>query len=399
MATVSIFVQFYHGEDYGFDPIAFILPQLYMVLPVLFTTAALGVFFECLPRLRKSTGNVIFMFVWTLQIVVMMENDLGAEIILQQMEAILHTMGIETGRLAIGFVPIEQPLKHFIMTTYEPTERTVLTIYIYLSLSILLLLISIISHKRYEEKGSSFLDKMTGADKKSINNVLKSKLTTYQLTPLADYQQQFGFIRIIVGEIRLLVKSKPQLWWLIISLLQIILALVLPLSISRHILLLIFGIWAALSISSLGNRDLKANTLDIVGTSPISEISRLICSWLSGVLQLLALASGLLIRFLLEGEISLVIQLIVGCLFIASLAITLGRLTGTARAYESIYIFLWYMGPLNGMKAVDYLGNTLKMGESASTATTYVMVSIMLLTTLVIIIRIKASRKVQLAVS
>jgi len=398
MAAVSIFVQFYHGEDYNFVPEAFILPQLYMVLPVLLTTAALGVFFECVPWLRKSAGNVIFMFIWTLQIVVMMEHNFGPEVILQQMESILQTMNVETGRLSIGFVPIEQPLKHFVMTTFVPTERTVITIFIYLFLSFALLFISIIYYNRYEEKGSSLLDKMTGANKKASSIETISKPTTYQLSSLPDYQKRFSFVRVITGELRLLVKSKPQILWLLISIIQIILALVLPLSVSRHFLVLIFGIWAALSISSLGNRDLKANTLDIVGTSPLSESSRLICSWFSGVILLLTLACGLLTRFLLEGETSLVIQLVVGCFFIASLSISLGRLTGTARAYESIYILIWYMGPLNGMKTMDYLGNRLSSGESASMAIIFMIASVILMITLLAVTKIKNSRQIQFVV-
>jgi hypothetical protein len=43
---------------------------------------------------------------------------------------------------------------------------------------------------------------------------------------------------------------------------------------------------------------------------------------------------------------------------IPSLALALGVWTGSRRAFEVVYTFLWYLGPINQVAALDYVGVT-----------------------------------------
>jgi len=46
----------------------------------------------------------------------------------------------------------------------------------------------------------------------------------------------------------------------------------------------------------------------------------------------------------------------IGALFIPSLALALGTWSGSNRLFEAVYTILWYVGPLNGLSALDYMG-------------------------------------------
>ncbi|MNR56752.1 hypothetical protein D3C85_1773900 [compost metagenome] len=45
-----------------------------------------------------------------------------------------------------------------------------------------------------------------------------------------------------------------------------------------------------------------------------------------------------------------------GILFIPTLALALGTLGGSKKLFEVIYMLWWYMGPLNHVPSLDFLG-------------------------------------------
>ena len=46
----------------------------------------------------------------------------------------------------------------------------------------------------------------------------------------------------------------------------------------------------------------------------------------------------------------------VGALFIPSLVLCLGVWTGSSKSFEFIYSLLWYIGPLNQVEPLDFMG-------------------------------------------
>lgn len=65
---------------------------------------------------------------------------------------------------------------------------------------------------------------------------------------------------------------------------------------------------------------------------------------------------GVAVRFLIAGEMSSLLSLFVGLMFIPSLALMLGVWTGSRKAFEVVYVLFWYLGPLNKVLELDYLG-------------------------------------------
>jgi hypothetical protein len=48
----------------------------------------------------------------------------------------------------------------------------------------------------------------------------------------------------------------------------------------------------------------------------------------------------------------------VGAAFIPALALALGAWTGKEKTFQAVYLVLWYVGPANGIAAMDFMGVT-----------------------------------------
>lgn len=66
--------------------------------------------------------------------------------------------------------------------------------------------------------------------------------------------------------------------------------------------------------------------------------------------------SGVALNLALHGEWLGVLALAVGALFIPSLALCLGVWTGSSKSFEFIYSLLWYIGPINQVGPLDFMG-------------------------------------------
>jgi hypothetical protein len=72
----------------------------------------------------------------------------------------------------------------------------------------------------------------------------------------------------------------------------------------------------------------------------------------------MATGSGAGLRFLLHGDMTALGAWLVGALFIPSFALALGVWSGTSKLFEILYLLIWYIGPMNHVPTMDYLGST-----------------------------------------
>jgi hypothetical protein len=70
------------------------------------------------------------------------------------------------------------------------------------------------------------------------------------------------------------------------------------------------------------------------------------------------------VRLILTGNWIGVLALVVGALFIPSLAFTLGVYAGSSKLFEVIYMLLWYSGPVNRVPALDFTGSSINSGSA-----------------------------------
>jgi hypothetical protein len=166
---------------------------------------------------------------------------------------------------------------------------------------------------------------------------------------------QNNFARLVLAELRLLLRGLRWYWYAGAG---ILLAgtLASPPEVVQSGWLPAVAIWPVFLWSQLGVREQRWNTRQIIFSAPRPLIRLMLSAWLAGVLLSLGLGSGALLKFLLVGDFPGALAVLLAALFIPGLALSLGTWSGSSKLFEVLYLLLWYLGPLNRVAALDYLG-------------------------------------------
>lgn len=86
--------------------------------------------------------------------------------------------------------------------------------------------------------------------------------------------------------------------------------------------------------------------------------NQLIVLWLAGIIVAYLTGSGAMIHCVIAGDWERVTALAVGGLFIPTLALALGTVSGSSKLFQMVYMLMWYLGPLNKWEVMDFMGVT-----------------------------------------
>ncbi len=189
--------------------------------------------------------------------------------------------------------------------------------------------------------------------------VIAAPLPMVSLTPVPRREADpIGLLlRSLVAEMRIMLKG-IRWWWYAVAAGIILIGLFAPGAEVSKGALLAAWIWPVLIWSGLGCREKRYHTNELVFSAAHPLLRQLPSAWLGGVVLALLMASGPALRFLLTGAWASLSALLVGAVFIPSLALALGIWSGSSKLFEVVYLFLWYIGPLNQLPALDYMGIT-----------------------------------------
>jgi hypothetical protein len=136
--------------------------------------------------------------------------------------------------------------------------------------------------------------------------------------------------------------------------------------------------WPITLWSALGSRARRHNAQQIVFCVPRPVGRQLFAAWLAGVCVTALSGIGFAARYAVTGQSAALAAWAVGALFIPSLALALGVWSGSSRAFEVIYTFLWYLGPINQVAVLDYMGVTAG-ARTGRVSLFYLLASVVLL--------------------
>jgi hypothetical protein len=129
-----------------------------------------------------------------------------------------------------------------------------------------------------------------------------------------------------------------------------------PLETTRKLLLAAW-VWHMLILSGLGCRENRFDTRQIVFAAPHPIANQLPAAWLTASVVTAVLGSGALIKFILMGETVSILGWLTGVVFIPSLALALGTLTGSGKAFEAVYV-VWIYALTRKISPLDFAGLT-----------------------------------------
>jgi len=136
-------------------------------------------------------------------------------------------------------------------------------------------------------------------------------------------------------------------------------------------------IWPLAIWSAMGTRESRFNTSGLLLSSPYPVSRQLPAVWMAGIVVALLAVGGMLFRAMIAGEFPYVTALLAGALFVPTLALTLGTMSGSKKLFEVVYLLIWYIGPVNGLVPLDFAGTTDTAIAQGNT-TVYLLISLAL---------------------
>lgn len=106
----------------------------------------------------------------------------------------------------------------------------------------------------------------------------------------------------------------------------------------------------------MGSRENRHNVGQLVFSSAAPLARQLPASWLAGFIVTVLTGGGVAIKLLNAGDGAGLLAWLSAPLFIPTLAVASGIWSNSQKLFEVLYVSLWYLGPLNKVHAVDYLG-------------------------------------------
>lgn len=364
LVLAALLLLLFKGIQSDFNLWQFVSPFLLLTLPALAVVAALAVFFESIPLLQGSIGNVVFFFGWMFVMIAGVEYkselfDVGALLIVSEsMKATAHAAFAD---YRDGFVlgNSGQPISGtFHWSGISWTGHLLLLRLMWVGIALSVVGFAALVFHRFDTSSEKF-----ALRKNRLRTPKRDEEPTVSATPavaaphvqLTTLPLHFGFRKMVLAELRLMLKGMPW-WWYAVALILLIVCFTVPLGEARQFALPIAWIWPLLLWSSMGTRENQFRTHELVRSASRSLQRQLPSLWLAGILVAMLTGSGVFVRLIVDGDLAGMAMWVVGAAFIPSLALAAGVWSGSGRLFEVLYMALWYVGPMSKTSELDFIG-------------------------------------------
>ena len=371
LAGAALIMQLTGGAGGGLDLWALYAPILFITVPMMVVVAAAAMLFESIRLLRGGIGNVIWLLLAEFTIVsafwanIPILDVVGINLITPSMKAAALEAypGAKLG-VQFGFVSMVEPealasLKLFHWDGISWTAAMALPRLFWIGVAFVLTSISAVTLNRFDPAAEKLPFKKKKKKRTTVDEVTGdfsggADISAADLRPVSI---SFSLPAMLLSELRLLLKGFHWFWYLI-ALALLVLQLVLPLHHVRTFVLPAAWIWPILIWSSMGTREARFNTGQLLYSSAHPLSRQLPATWLAGLIVTMSVVAGMAVRALIAGDVPQLTAWLVAVCFVPTLALTLGVLSGSRKLFEIIYTLIWYIGPVNKAPALDFAGIT-----------------------------------------
>jgi hypothetical protein len=366
LVLFGLAIQLINGESTQVDVGTYLSPFVFIVMPVMAVVAAVAVLFEAIPFLSGGFGNILYFFAFVTMIPFTMESEiintnpalepLGIALLKEDMsQEVLHVFPDYDGSFMLG--GMETPITGtFAWTGIDWTSSVMATRFGFIGLAILVTLLGALLFDRFDPSRTK-----PRKTKTIVSPSRPEAVSTIQaapairLTPFHFDAHRFRFFTVLTAELKLLLKAQPW-WWYIAAAGAIVACLVSPAETTRQFILPYAWVWPVLIWSSMGSRETRHNVQQFTFASASPLWRQLPAQWIAGFIVTLVMGSGAALRFASSGDSVGLIAFCSSALFIPSLALALGVWGNSSKPFEILYVTLWYLGPLNKVPGLDFIG-------------------------------------------
>ena len=396
-------MQLVRGEDTEVRLGQLLAPIWLMGLPSLAIVAALAVLFESVSFLRGTLGNVVYFFLWgpvmlasegpllLARTPAVARNDvLGLSRSIVSVREQLAAGQIDWGHGVSGVIsPLTAgDLTRFTWTGMEWTGPVVLERLGWVCVAVAVALLAALPFDRFDPargrrmiaSPTPYLDRMKtrivarigvsrgrpraagGRDASRAPAPAATPSAAVHLTPLGVANTASRWGGVLAAELRLMLKGHTWLWY---SGAVVLLgaAVAVPLDVTHRYLLPAAWLWPLVIWSSMGSRECRWDTRQIVFSVAYPLRRQLSALWTAGFLVAALAGAGVLARLVAAGQWGAALGWCAGAVFIPSLALALGGWSGGTRLFEITYAAWWYLGPINGVAWLDFTGASAGAGN------------------------------------
>ena len=361
MGMVLVFVR---SNGSSFNLMQFVLPYLLTTLPSIFFISTLAVFAEVFLRKWPMLQYISFFFYFgiiTASIVQgtgspikMILDPFGVKVVVTGMEKLVQQQYDATATvMSVGFNLTEgQEIKIFLFDGMPWPALFIVSRVMWIGISFLLIFIASQFFHRFSFREAARIPKKK---KKFAENITAGHLLKdIQLSSLPAVQTDFGILPFIKTELLMLFRKGPRWLWLV-NIGGMIALLFAPLTTAHQMLLPLLWFLQVARWSDLATKE-KTNRIHYFAFAAYQPLKRLLPSQLiAGILLALVLALPLMIRYCIAGDITQLLNIFNGAIFIVSLALCLGILSGGKKIFEILFFAITYLN-INRLPLADYFG-------------------------------------------
>jgi ABC-type multidrug transport system permease subunit len=407
LVVTAAVMQLVRGEDTHIDLLALVGPFFTVTLPVMALVAALAVGFEAVPGLRGGLGNVVYFIFWMTTLSLSAAHPgrgtdiLGSEVIITQMQqaCVQAYPDYHPGEMAMGFNIKSHgvwDLETFVWqgAVWPPAALATRALYLLLALAVPLAAALVFDRfdartagpqkrapkpasPRRRARAAAAEPPPAVAPVPRLRPVLADVAGLMQARAPAGRRSRLG--GLIAAELRITLKGLSR-WWLLVVLALTALSLFVPLAGVKQFVAPIALVWPVLRWSPMGTREREFRTDALLFSAPRPVTRLLVAQWVAGAALALLVSGGALIRFAAVGaagnEWGSFAALIVAVGFIPSLALAFGIWSGSGKLFEVLYLILWYMGPMNRIPVLDFVGVT-QPGSGAGPVVSFLVAGVL----------------------
>ena len=357
VALAGIGMDLWFGTG-GLDIVALVRPLVLIGLPWLGLVAALAVLFESITWLRGSLGNIVYLILWFVLFGITYSplagwtpafrvnpyvDPVGVQIIGDSVSRSGQAVYPDAPGFSFGSLGTAQfEFKLFPYNGIQWTAAILVSRLLLLVLAVGLVLLAGALFDRFDPARLRPVKRRAAAPEPALAPTTEPvTMSGVRLTPLPQGSAtRFRFRALLSAELKLFLKGQ-RWWWYAVGAGLVVAQLVSPSDALLYPLILAW-VWPILILSGLGCRESRFDTRQIVFSAP-RPMSQLLGGWLSAVLVIALVGCGALVRFLLAGDPTAVLGWLTAIVFIPSLALALGTLSGSGKAFEVLYVAWMYL--------------------------------------------------------
>jgi len=371
LAAAAVVMQLLSPVEAELDLWALVAPFVFVCLPVMTLVAATAVLFESFRPLRGTIGNILYLFIAEAALMSSLLLDIplldftGLGMFIPSMEdaARVAYPGAEFG-LAMGFVGLvpgasEATMKLFHWAGLTWSLGMVPVRLLWIGTAVGLAALATIFFDRFDPAGADRAKpaRRKGRSLPATDDSRSQSMPSVAWSDISPVELRFSLLRMWRAELELMVKGFHWSWY-VIAIGLVALQLAVPYQFARTFALPAAWIWPLAMWSSMGTREARFNTGQLVFSSAYSQARQVPAMWMAGLTVAILTGGPMLVRTFLVADVGRFSALVISALFVPTLALFLGVVSGTKKLFEVSYLLIWYLGPVNHLAAVDFLGVT-----------------------------------------